>query len=581
VKVKSLFTRVACLLFVSVLTSLCLVAQTQQPVSVETPKTGSISGRVVTDNGQPLPNASVYVQAVNGRSMNEPAITERDGTFQVSGLQPGSYTIHVSLTAYVSASFDPESVPRKQYKVGDSDTFTLIKGGVITGAVTTAAGDPVVSIGVRARMIRDAKGKRVRSMVIFPESSTDDRGIYRIYGLPPGTYVVMAGGNYDHSATPRSAFDNDLPTYAPSSTRDTAAEISVRSGEETTNIDIRYRGESGRIVSGFARRSSASAIPGLNVHLTSAADTPELNLYYYQQSTSAGFVFFGMPDGDYYLIAQSHLEGGELEVSAAKLIKVRGADIEGIELTARPMASITGRVVLEELKTSECNNKDRPVFTDTFISAWHRQTEAAKKQPQFIWNLGQPVSADTQGKVTLRNLAPSQYYFVARFTAKSWYLQSISFAAPTGAKTSKPIDATRVWTNVNQGERLSGLTVTLAQGAATLNGQIALREGETVPEKLFVYLVPAEKERADDVLRFYGVAVGPDGKVALNSLAPGKYWVLAQSASDEAESPMRKLRWPDEIDTRAKLRRDAEATKTEIELKPCQNMVDFKVPVKR
>ena len=568
------FPRVAGLLLLLVLPLLRLSAQTQQ--TGETSKTGSITGKVVNESGQPLANAGVYVQAVGAARVTEPTTTDRDGTFKVSGLQPVSYTVNAAMPAYVSASFDPESGPGKQYKVGDSVTFVLVKGGVITGAVTTAKGDPVVAITVRARMIRDAKGKRLSSANISRESPTDDRGVYRIYGLPTGTYVVVAGGNLGYGSSGDNAFETDLPTYAPSSTRDTAAEISVRSGEETTNIDIRHRGEPGRIVSGVTRRSSPGENPGLIVNLSSV-DGSQLNLSYFQQSEGAGFVFFGVADGDYYLTAQSQFERGEREISESKLIKVRGADIEGVELTTRPMASIAGRVVLEELKTTECTDKDRPLFKETFVSAWHRQTEAAKKQPQFIWNLGQPASADPQGNVTLRNLAPSQYYFAARFPAKSWYVQSITLAAPGKIK---PVDATRVWTNVNQSEKLSGLTVTLAQGAATLNGQIALRDGETLPEKVAVYLVPAEKERADDILRFYGTAVSPDGKIAMNSIAPGRYWVLAQPVIDEAESPMRKLRWPDETETRAKLRRDAEAVKAEIDLKSCQNVVDFKVPLK-
>ena len=80
------------------------------------------------------------------------------------------------------------------------------------------------------------------------EKTTDDRGIYRIYGLPAGNYLVWAGGpTYNPGVDP---YDTDVPTYAPSSTRDTATEITVRSGEETTNVDIRYRGEPGHIVSG-------------------------------------------------------------------------------------------------------------------------------------------------------------------------------------------------------------------------------------------------------------------------------------------------------------------------------------------
>ena len=43
-------------------------------------------------------------------------------------------------------------------------------------------------------------------------------------------------------------------------------------------------------------------------------------------------------------------------VSAAKQIKVRGADLSGVELTVQPLSSLTGRVVLE-------------VFTETLVSA--------------------------------------------------------------------------------------------------------------------------------------------------------------------------------------------------------------------
>ncbi len=558
-------------MLVMLMTALCTSAQMQQPAA-EAIKTGSISGRVVNVSGQPLPNAAVHVQAVDATRMSEPVTTDREGTFRVTGLKPVLYRVSVYMPAFISVSPDPESAQEKRYKVGDSPTFVLTKGGVITGTVTTAAGNPVAGIRVRARMMRNDKGQRMISSAMYRENATDDRGIYRNFGLPTGTYIVVAGGSDNSAYSEATAFDTYLPTYAPSSTRDTAEEISVRAGEETANIDIRYRAESGRTISGVARTSSGGE--NLTVNLTSiTASGSQSNAPYFQQSGNAGFVFFAVADGDYVLTAETYRQGGEREISESKPINVRGADIEGIELTTRPMGLITGRVVLEESKATECDDKDRPVFKELFVSAWHRQTEAARSLPQYIWNFGQPVSPDPQGSFTVRNLATGQYYFAARFSAKSWYLQSISFAS--GAK-AQPADATRVWTNVKTGDRLSGLTVTLAQGGATLNGQIASREDEMLPEKLFVYLVPAEKEKADDVLRFYGAAVSADRKIAFNSIAPGHYWILAQPAIDEATSPMRKLRWPDETEMRAKLRRDAEAARAAIELKPCQNVVDFR-----
>jgi hypothetical protein len=197
--------------------------------------------------------------------------------------------------------------------------------------------------------------------------------------------------------------------------------------------------------------------------------------------------------------------------------------------------------------------------------------------------MGVPVFADERGNFSLINLAPAQYHFVARFPAKSWYLQSISLTppAPAGVKTaSKPIDATRVWTTIKSGDNLSGLTVTLAQGAASLHGQLVFDPAENRPAKWFAYLVPAEPEHANNSLRFYGDAVSPEGKIQLVNLAPGRYWVLVQPPIDDAPSAFSRLRFPDETEMRAKLRRDAEASKTELELKPCQDLGDFKITVK-
>ena len=553
-----------------VLTSVCTFAQTQQPVESSAPSEGSksdaITGRVVNDSGQPLANAIVWARAVGLNTPSQFASTDREGVFKLSGLARGSYTMSASLPAYTPAP-RPDSAPPPPSQVGDSVTLVLIKGGVITGRVTTASGDPIVGIGVRVRMIRDQYGRRLTSGAPVREVPTDDRGIYRVYGIPTGTYIVMAGGNDDHAYGGVDVFRLDVPSYAPSSTRDTAAEISVRAGEETTDVDIRYRAEQGRVISGTVT-GPAFEDSGFNVTLTSITD-PDTQSNAFQQENRA-FEFIGVADGDYYLTAQSYVRGGERGLSESKLIRVRGADLTGIELVTRPMATISGRVVLEESKAPECSDKGPLALKETFISAWHKENEAAKNQPRFVWGLGVPVPPDAQGNVTLKNLVAGQYYFAARLSAKHWYLQSVSFASPA-AKTSKPVDAARTWTTVKVGDKLSGLTITLAKGAASIDGRVALKEGETLPERLSVYLVPIEKERADDPLRFYGSAVGPDGKIALNSIAPGRYWVLTQPTGDEADSPMRKLRWPDETETRARLRRDAEAAKTEIELKPCQS----------
>ncbi len=469
--------------------------------------------------------------------------------------------------------------------MGDSVKLELIKGGVITGTVTTFTGEPVVAVRVQAYMIRDGNDQPPRYDFSFKERSTDDRGIYRIYGLAPGTYIVSAGGGGSYSSSIMNPYDSDSPTYAPGSTRDTATQINVRAGEDITNVDIRYRGEPGHAVSGIARGPQTPGAPSsLNVILTSIANgvSQWSRATSFQPADNGGFAFNGIADGDYVLTAESFLPGGPVAVSEPRRIKVKGADITGVELIATPLGSIAGRVVLAESKIPECNGKRRPLYGETVISAWHDEKTAVRDQPQFLWGLGGPSTPDTKGEFTLRNLAPGQYRFNARFFARYWYLKSISLASLSTANVTaanKFVDAARSWTSLKQGERVSGLTITLAEGAASFHGQVKVPEGQKLPSRLFVYLVPAEPEKAQDILRYFGLLIDAEGSFALNNLAPGRYWAIAKAAAQNEANFLSKLRLPDETESRAKLRHEAEAAKIETELKPCQNVIDYQLPL--
>lgn len=539
-------------------------------------KTGSITGRVVTQSGEPLADAFVSLRGYASRESYS-AITDRDGKFRFSGLNPIVYLASASSPAYTAAPRDPDSTQSTSYRIGDVITMVMIKGGVITGTVTNSTGDPVVGVRVRAQMIRDGDGQRSRYGASMREHTTDDRGTYRIYGLPTGTYLVFAGGGF-------GAYEGDAPTYAPSSVRDTASEISVRAGEETAGVDIRYRSESGHSVSGSAVGQTGPDPYGVNIVLTSTLEGgSQANESYYQQPGTRGFLFAGVADGDYDLTAQSYAASGDIGVSEPKRIRVRGTDVSGVELVTNPLGTITGRVVLEESKAAECKGKRRVLPTEILVSAWHNENEARQDKPQFIWGLGGPTFPNQQGDITLRNLAAGQYQLVARQFAKYWYVQSISLPAPTAA-TSKAInrtqDAVLNWITVRPGDRLSGLVVTIAEGAASLRAQITVEEGTSMPQRLYVYLVPAEREKALDPLRYLAAPVAADKTMSLNNIPPGRYLMVLEPPFDKVRPTLSKLRLPDEAETRARLRRDAEAATIEIEFKPCENVMGYQLPYK-
>jgi hypothetical protein len=284
-------------------------------------------------------------------------------------------------------------------------------------------------------------------------------------------------------------------------------------------------------------------------------------------------------------MAQTYSPTGEVAISDVRRVKVSGSDITGVELTVKPLGSIAGHLALEDSKAPECKGKRKPLLGETLITTWHNEKNTTKDQPQFPWSYGSPVLPDKLGDFTLRNLAPGQYRFNTRPFAKYWYLQSILLrpSAATGAKTAtanRSVDAARNWTTVNSGGRVSGLLITLSDGAASVKGQIKLAEGQKMPSKLFVYLVPSEPDRVEDILRYFASLVEADGTFALNNLPPGRYWALAKAASENESAVLSKLRLPDEAEYRTKLRQEAELAKTEAELKPCQNLTDYQLPLK-
>jgi hypothetical protein len=557
-----------------------LAAQSQTDESQAAPTTGTIRGRVLSDTGHPLSGASVALRGSTPFFQPRVTATDTEGNFQVSGLYPELYGLSAFAPGYVSPPRELDTQPI-YYRIGETADLVLVKGGVITGSVMSVAGEPVVQIGVRAMLIREANGQPPPYPSTFPRL-TDDRGVYRIYGLVPGTYLVSAGGR--NSFGPASdVFETDSATYAPSSTRDTAVEVVVRAGEESTGVDIRYRAEPGRLITGVVVGQfdpTSNAQPSVNL-IQIVNGIPFASVFSFPTRGGKGFSFHGVSDGDYDLVAQYSIAPGEVLISDPRRITVKGADLSGIELLLKPLGSIAGRVTLENSVAPECRNKRRPLFAETLVVA--RRAGKAKDQPRQFAFLGAQDSPAKSGEFLLRNLAPNQYNLNTRFFAKYWFVRSIlreaatSKPAPRGP-ANQALDIARNGLNLKSGERASGISITLAEGAASIRGTIKLAPGESVPPKLFVHLVPAEKENAEDVLRVFASAVSADGNFAFNNLPPGNYWTLVRVAVD-SESPMEsRIRQPDEAELRLQIRRAVEAGKKLVELKPCQNFTDYQLP---
>ena len=527
-------------------------------VEASSSKLGSIKGRVLSD-GQAVTNASITVSSVNSPRHTRTVPSNDNGDFEIKSLELGMYRLEVNAAAYVSLPVDPDE---QIHRIGDSVTVNMIKGGVITGKVSTADNDPVVAVRVRAMMIRDENGQRSQQPVQSFDRFTDDRGVYRIFGLLPGTYVVFAGGRGLWGAG-ANAYDNDAPSFAPSSTRDTAEEISLARGEERT-IDIRYRGTSGHSVSGNVKAATTPDSRWVTIKLERVVNSePDVRVSTYIRDAQ-GFEFTGVADGNYLVWADYGSQSGEVLRSEAKRITVNGADITGIELTVKPLASVAGVVTLESSTIEECKGKARPLIEETLVSIQRNRSSKSLLQS----------SPDGVGAFQLRNLEAGQYNFDIRFFPRYWYLRSLTMP---GTKDST-IDLARNWLILKAGDRVSGVKATLAEGASSISGRVELSE-EQRSAQIVVYVVPSKSDKADEVLRHFAAPVAEDGSFSMDHVPPGRYWMLAKIVTTEKEATTAALRLPAMAEFRVRLRRAAEDAKNEIELKPCQSERNHTLPL--
>lgn len=543
-------------------------------VSDTSSKLSSIKGRVLSD-GQAVTNATVTVSSVNSTRQSRTVPTDDDGNFEVKGLESGLYRVQVRSPAFVSVPADPD---QEIYRAGDSITLNMIRGGVITGKVVTADNDAVVAVRVRALMIRDLNGRRPLKAELSSDRLTDDRGVYRIFGLVPGTYVVFAGGR-GFSGTGVNAYDNDAPTFAPSSTRETAEEILLGSGEERT-IDIRYRGTSGHVVSGTVNVLSTPTSPWLQINLARVVNSKlDFSVSTYQNGRTKGFEFQGVTDGDYSIWTQYNTVPGGMLVSEPKHITVKGADVTGIELIVKPLASVVGKVVLEPSTIAECRDKHRPLFEETLVSLERNQKQPPNEQRDKDQELVLPfygssqASPDVAGNFQLRDLVGGQYNFNIRMLSKYWYLRSVTLPS---AKDSTISDVAKNLLVLKPGDRVTGLKATLTEGAASISGQIKLPE-DRASGRIVFYLVPAEKDKAEEVLRYFAATVADDGSFTLDHVPPGRYWTLAKRVAQENETNTTTLRLPSGAGARVRLKQEAEAAKTDLEIRPCQSIRGYKI----
>jgi Carboxypeptidase regulatory-like domain len=341
--------------------SLTLVLSTAASLIAQTPATpkkgpgGTVTGKV-TIKGKAAPGIVVGLRVSQPTTPYEATYkgtTDPDGKYRISDVPPGSYDLGPVAPALVIAnSANPrgQTVVLTEGESVDGIDFALVRGGVITGKVTDADGRPVVEQVVSLISVDPQTNPRITT---YPASSvqTDDRGVYRMFGLMAGRYKVAVGqGNESFFMGVSSGRPSYKQTFHPD-TNDAAraAIVEVTEGSEAANVDIALGrasqtfAASGRVINGETSQPMANVRFGLQLVLGTQAGA---FMGTTATSNSQGeFRLENLAPGKYAVFMLPQQDSSDRADAVA--FEVIDQDVSELLIRTSAGATVTGTIVLE------------------------------------------------------------------------------------------------------------------------------------------------------------------------------------------------------------------------------------------
>ncbi|MCH9617267.1 MAG: hypothetical protein SP4CHLAM5_07910 [Chlamydiia bacterium] len=150
------------------------------PITLEE-GTGGISGSV-TDQSSSLGIAGALIQASKNNVIINTAITDINGAYSITGLDPESYTMIASAENYSLSMLGSEVTA----DTITNEHFVLQDGGSLTGTIT----DPDSGAGISGAVV-----KIVSNNTIVQEDVTTSDGVYIFSGLSADSYIIAASAD--------------------------------------------------------------------------------------------------------------------------------------------------------------------------------------------------------------------------------------------------------------------------------------------------------------------------------------------------------------------------------------------------
>jgi hypothetical protein len=477
------------------------------------PATAVIRGHVFdASNGQPLRKVQVRAFSPELRE-NRVAITDNNGAYEIKTLAAGRYTLNASKGSFVALQYGQTRPfePGKPLELHDAQVFEkadfrLPRGGVVTGHVVDEAGEATADVLVSVMRYQYVQGRRQLSPA-GRAAQTNDLGEFRLFGIPPGQYVLSATLRNlvigDTTSDNRSGY---APTYYPGTASVTEAQrLTVAVGQTLSEINIALSPTRLARVSGTAVDSQGKPVTTGVLMLVQTTGGGFISTAGSQLKPDGGFTISNVAPGDYTLRVMTNT-GPLLSPSVESLqaeITVAGEDVDDVRLVGVKPSIITGRVIAASMQSTSLGGL---------------QLTIAPKIPA-------PLAGGGPGRVN----EDGTFELLAQPGPSLIRMNPIGSFAGARIKAVRidGVDVIDSGLNVRPNENLNGVEIELTTQLSSLSGVVTDARGNSVKD-YSVVIFARDKERWGPGSRYTNFGrPDQDGRYKSVNLPPGDYYAIA------------------------------------------------------
>ena len=498
--------------------------------------TGVIRGRILLANGRPARRASIQL-ASSGPARATAA--DDDGRYELTELPADTYRLTAGKPGYLVLEYGQRRAFErgKPIELRDGETvdkidITLPASGAVAGRIVDENGDPVEAVTVRLLQLRFSAGRRQALDVgETGPRPTDDKGSFRIYGVPPGEYLVAASvsDRLAPGADPRSpaaaayrgsdGAPADLPGYATTyypGVIDIADAQIVRVGlsQEVLDVDFSLAQALTARISGIAVNALGQPTGVLLARTQRSAGTSERPRRGVS-TPDGGFLFDNVPPGEYVLQTTGPRRDAIEPDFAAAIVVVDGHDVADVRLQGTSGSTLNGRVTFEGL--------DQDARTpQVFLTAWPVDFD---RSPMSMNDIAR-ARVGEDGRFALGGLQGPRRLRLLQ-APPSWSLKAVRVNGFDVTDDIVSFGTAR--------ESLANVEVVLTKAGPTITGSVTDAQGQRQDDYAVVAFA-TDPDRWYARSRFMAFAKAKrDGTFQLAGLAPGEYYVAAVDSLQGAE----------------------------------------------